>query len=158
MRKAAFALVSTAVLAAVFAGALAQPRGANAGLRLYPDPAVVVKQIDQYRSTTWHWQRVMGMHTTPVTQNALDPSLQYRLWVRDLWKARASFALQAGPREAIAKEGKALTDHDVQERLETQGIHIARRTVSKYRIQLDILPSALSGRECKSLTSHARAC
>jgi hypothetical protein len=46
-------------------------------------------------------------------------------------------------KEAIAKEGKPLTDNDLQERLKSQGIHIARRTVSKYRIQLDILPSAL---------------
>jgi len=90
LRKAAFALVSTAVLAAVFAGALAQPRGANAGLRLYPDSAVVVKQINLYRNATWHWQRVMGMHTTPATQNALNPSLEYRIWVRDLWRQRAA--------------------------------------------------------------------
>ena len=46
-------------------------------------------------------------------------------------------------KEAIDKEGKPLTDHDIQERLKGQGIHIARRTVSKYRMQLDILPSAL---------------
>jgi len=46
-------------------------------------------------------------------------------------------------KEVIAKEGKPLTDHDVQGRLKAQGIHIARRTVSKYREQLDILPSAL---------------
>ena len=46
-------------------------------------------------------------------------------------------------KEAIDKEGKPLTDHDIQERLKAQGIHIARRTVSKYRIELDILPSAL---------------
>jgi hypothetical protein len=90
LRKAAFALVLAALFTSVFASALAKPRRATAGLRVYPDPAVVVKQIDLYRSTTWHWQRVMGMHTTPVTQNALDPSLQYRLWVRDLWKARAT--------------------------------------------------------------------
>jgi len=90
LRKAAFALVSTAVLAAVFAGALAKPRGATAGLRLYPDAAVVVKQINVYRTATWHWQRVMGMHTTPATQKALDPSIQYRVWVRDLWRSRAA--------------------------------------------------------------------
>ena len=46
-------------------------------------------------------------------------------------------------KEVIANEGKALTDHDIQEQLKAQGIHIARRTVSKYREQLDILPSAL---------------
>ena len=46
-------------------------------------------------------------------------------------------------KEAIAKEGKPLTDNDILERLKAQGIHIARRTVAKYRMQLDILPSAL---------------
>ena len=63
MRKAAFALVSTAVLSAVFAGALAKPRGATAGLRLYPDAAVVVKQIDLYRNATWRWQRANSIPT-----------------------------------------------------------------------------------------------
>jgi hypothetical protein len=83
-------LVLTAVLGAVLADALAKPRGATAGVRLYPDPAVVVKQIDLYRSTTWHWQRVMGMHTSPVTRKPLRRSLEYRLWVRNLWRTRAA--------------------------------------------------------------------
>jgi RNA polymerase sigma-54 factor len=46
-------------------------------------------------------------------------------------------------KEAIDKDGKPLTDHDILERLRAQGIHIARRTLAKYRMQLDILPSAL---------------
>ena len=46
-------------------------------------------------------------------------------------------------KEVVEKEGKALTDTDIRERLRGQGIHIARRTVAKYRMQLDILPSAL---------------
>src|SRR2546423_11235830 len=32
----------------------------------------------------------MGMHTFPVTQKELVQSIQYRLWVRDLWKTRAT--------------------------------------------------------------------
>ena len=32
----------------------------------------------------------MGMHTTPATQKPLNPSLDYRLWVRDLWRSRAA--------------------------------------------------------------------
>src|SRR5881409_3719007 len=89
LRKAAFALV-LAALGAVLAGALAKPRGATAGLRIYPDPAVVVKQIDRYRNETWRWQRVMGMHTTPTAKTApSDPSPQYVVWVRNLWRARA---------------------------------------------------------------------
>jgi RNA polymerase sigma-54 factor len=46
-------------------------------------------------------------------------------------------------KEVVEKEGKPLTDSDIMARLKTQGIHIARRTVAKYRMQLDILPSAL---------------
>jgi hypothetical protein len=90
LRNIAFAFGLAAVLGAVLVGALAKPRGATAGLRLYPDSAVVVKQIELYRQATWHWQRVMGMHTTPSTEKPLEPSLRYRLWVRNLWKARAA--------------------------------------------------------------------
>jgi RNA polymerase sigma-54 factor len=46
-------------------------------------------------------------------------------------------------KEVIEKEGKPLTDSDIIERLKTMGIHIARRTVAKYRMQLAILPSSL---------------
>jgi RNA polymerase sigma-54 factor len=46
-------------------------------------------------------------------------------------------------KETIDKEGKPLTDHEIQERLKEQGIHIARRTVAKYRMQLHILRSGL---------------
>jgi hypothetical protein len=90
LRKAAFALVPAALLTAVVAGALATPRRATAGQRLYPDSAVVVKQIDLYRSKTWHWQRVMGVPATPVTKKALLRNPRYLRWVRDLWKSRAT--------------------------------------------------------------------
>ena len=43
----------------------------------------------------------------------------------------------------IEKEGKPLTDSEIVERLKDRGIHIARRTVAKYRMQLAILPSSL---------------
>ena len=46
-------------------------------------------------------------------------------------------------KEVIEKEGKPLTDSEIVERLKVQGIHIARRTVAKYRMQLAILPSSL---------------
>jgi RNA polymerase sigma-54 factor len=46
-------------------------------------------------------------------------------------------------KEVIEKEGKPLTDSEIVERLKTRGIHIARRTVAKYRMQLAILPSSL---------------
>jgi RNA polymerase sigma-54 factor len=46
-------------------------------------------------------------------------------------------------KEMIEKEGRPLTDAQIAERLRTRGIDIARRTVAKYRMQLDILPSSL---------------
>lgn len=46
-------------------------------------------------------------------------------------------------KEVIEKEGKPLTDSEIVERLKDHGIHIARRTVAKYRMQLSILPSSL---------------
>jgi RNA polymerase sigma-54 factor len=46
-------------------------------------------------------------------------------------------------KEMIEKEGRPLTDAQIAERLRGQGIEIARRTVAKYRMQLDILPSSL---------------
>ena len=46
-------------------------------------------------------------------------------------------------KELIEKEGQPLTDAQIAERLRERGIHIARRTVAKYRMQLDILPSSL---------------
>ncbi|HYU17265.1 MAG TPA: RNA polymerase factor sigma-54 [Chloroflexota bacterium] len=46
-------------------------------------------------------------------------------------------------KELIEKEGRPLTDAQIAERLHKHGIDIARRTVAKYRMQLDILPSSL---------------
>jgi RNA polymerase sigma-54 factor len=46
-------------------------------------------------------------------------------------------------KEVIEKEGKPLTDSEIVQRLGKEGIHIARRTVAKYRMQLAILPSSL---------------
>jgi RNA polymerase sigma-54 factor len=43
----------------------------------------------------------------------------------------------------IEREGRPLTDAQIAERLHEKGIAIARRTVAKYRMQLDILPSSL---------------
>lgn len=46
-------------------------------------------------------------------------------------------------KELLEQEGSPLTDAQIAERLRQRGIHIARRTVAKYRTQLDILPSSL---------------
>ena len=46
-------------------------------------------------------------------------------------------------KELIEQERTPLTDAQICERLRQRGINIARRTVAKYRMQLDILPSSL---------------
>lgn len=46
-------------------------------------------------------------------------------------------------KEFVEREDRPLTDAEIAERLRERGIHIARRTVAKYRMQLNILPSSL---------------
>jgi RNA polymerase sigma-54 factor len=46
-------------------------------------------------------------------------------------------------KEVVEREGKPLTDNQILDRLNDKGIHIARRTVCKYRMALAILPSPL---------------
>jgi RNA polymerase sigma-54 factor len=46
-------------------------------------------------------------------------------------------------KEIIDREPQSLTDAEIADRLAERGIQIARRTVAKYRSQLDILPSRL---------------
>ena len=46
-------------------------------------------------------------------------------------------------KEMVEHEGRPLTDAQIADRLREKGINIARRTVAKYRMQLDILPSML---------------
>jgi len=50
----------------------------------------LVRQIEQFRSTTWRWQRVMSRPLTGGSKAyRTDPSLRYRRWVRNLWRERA---------------------------------------------------------------------
>ena len=46
-------------------------------------------------------------------------------------------------KEMVEHERSPLTDAEIADRLREKGINIARRTVAKYRMQLDILPSML---------------
>ncbi|MDX1389803.1 MAG: RNA polymerase sigma-54 factor, partial [Acidobacteriota bacterium] len=51
-------------------------------------------------------------------------------------------------RQFIEEEDKKspVSDQKIAEMLEAKGLHIARRTVAKYREQLDILPARLRRR------------
>ncbi|MBN1439030.1 MAG: hypothetical protein JW929_06420 [Anaerolineales bacterium] len=56
-------------------------------------------------------------------------------------------------REIVSDESKALSDTEIVSRLEAQGVHIARRTVAKYRAMEGILPMSLR----RAQRAHARA-
>jgi hypothetical protein len=50
----------------------------------------LVRQIERFRATTWRWQRVMSKPLTTGSRTyRTDPSLRYRRWARNLWRARA---------------------------------------------------------------------
>jgi RNA polymerase sigma-54 factor len=55
----------------------------------------------------------------------------------------ASLSIKDVIEELIANENAPLTDAEIADRLAQRGIHVARRTVAKYRMQLKILPSSL---------------
>jgi RNA polymerase sigma-54 factor len=55
----------------------------------------------------------------------------------------ASLSIKDVIEELIENEKAPLTDAEIAERLAQRGIHVARRTVAKYRMQLRILPSSL---------------
>ena len=76
-------LVGALVLAAA---ALVQPRAADAAT----DRIAVLAEIDDYRTETWHWQKLMGARLTPAAFTEREAtSSTYRGWLRDLWRKRA---------------------------------------------------------------------
>jgi RNA polymerase sigma-54 factor len=55
----------------------------------------------------------------------------------------ASLSVKDVIKDIVANEEKPLTDQEISVILREQGYQVARRTVAKYRDQLDILPSSL---------------
>ncbi|MCL4465957.1 MAG: RNA polymerase factor sigma-54 [Chloroflexi bacterium] len=55
----------------------------------------------------------------------------------------ASLSVKDVIKELIVSEKTPLTDQEIAAKLDNVGIHVARRTVAKYREQLNILPSSL---------------
>jgi len=99
----------------------------------------------------------LDLHPTTVSRAVAG---KYLLTPRGLMEMRAFFATgyqteggdqvsNAGVREAIQQlvdrenPAKPLSDEAIMKALATQGITVARRTVAKYREQLNILPSHL---------------
>lgn len=85
----------------------------------------------------------LGLHESTVSRATADkyvmlPSRQV-IPFSDFFQA--SLSAKDRIREMIITEPKPLTDKEIVQRLREQGVRIARRTVTKYRNQLGIMPS-----------------
>jgi hypothetical protein len=86
-------LAPALILAGLAIFVLSGPRRADATTKVHPSGELVVKQIHRYQRATWRWQMLMGVRRTPSSGAAeKDPSIRFRLWVRDLWHRRANRA------------------------------------------------------------------
>ena len=64
------------------------PGAASRPATAQPD-AQILEDIHVYRSQTWRYQTLMGAPRTPYSGEAeTDPSMTFKLWVRDLWRSR----------------------------------------------------------------------
>jgi RNA polymerase sigma-54 factor len=61
-----------------------------------------------------------------------------------------SLSVRDRVRALIEAETRPLTDDEIAEALEREGIHVARRTVAKYRKMLGILPANVRGRQARA--------
>ena len=52
----------------------------------------LLDQIDDLRDETWRWQGLMRLRLTPTSYSERTAGEAYRVWVRDLWQARAERA------------------------------------------------------------------
>jgi RNA polymerase sigma-54 factor len=85
----------------------------------------------------------LGIHESTVSRATADkyvmlPNKQV-IPFSDFFSA--SLSAKDVIREIITKESQPVTDKEIVRRLREQGIRVARRTVTKYRNQLGILPS-----------------
>jgi len=78
------------VLACLAVLAFTGPRQAAAEGTVHPTDETVVRQIHRYQQATWRWQSLMGVPRTPRSGAAeKDPSIRFKLWVRNRWHRRA---------------------------------------------------------------------
>ncbi|MDQ2809086.1 MAG: RNA polymerase sigma-54 factor [Chloroflexota bacterium] len=85
----------------------------------------------------------LGLHESTVSRATADKyvMLPSRHVIPFSEFFQASLSAKDRIREMIITEPKPLTDKEIVQRLREQGVRIARRTVTKYRNQLGILPS-----------------
>jgi RNA polymerase sigma-54 factor len=85
----------------------------------------------------------LGLHESTVSRATADKyvMLPNRQVIPFADFFQASLSAKDRIREMIVTEPKPLTDKEIVQRLREQGVRIARRTVTKYRNQLGIMPS-----------------
>lgn len=85
----------------------------------------------------------LGLHESTVSRATADKYLMLPnkqvIPFSDFFAA--SLSAKDMIREIIVKERRPVTDKEIVDRLREQGVRVARRTVTKYRNQLRILPS-----------------
>ena len=92
-------LTPALILAGLAVCVLAGPRQAGASTEVHPPGELLVRQIHRYQRETWRWQSLMGVRQTPASSAAeKDPSIRFKLWVRDLWHHRAKRARRRAAR------------------------------------------------------------
>ncbi|HUS14526.1 MAG TPA: RNA polymerase sigma-54 factor [Chloroflexia bacterium] len=85
----------------------------------------------------------LGLHESTVSRATADKyvMLPNRHVIPFSEFFQASLSAKDRIREMIVNEPRPLTDKEIVQRLREQGVRIARRTVTKYRNQLGIMPS-----------------
>jgi hypothetical protein len=90
-----------AAIAVCFAVRANDAPGAARRIAIPQPDAWILEDISVYRTHTWRYETLMGKPRTPYAGYAEDdPSLRFKLWVRDLWRSRAVSAKKrfaAGP-------------------------------------------------------------
>jgi hypothetical protein len=88
-----------AVAAVATSGADAAPRTAKPAAAPPRGDDPVVAQIQRLQRTTWHWQSLLGLKRSGSSfapARSTDPA--YRVWVRDLWRRRATHLRRSAER------------------------------------------------------------
>jgi RNA polymerase sigma-54 factor len=87
--------------------------------------------------------RALGLHESTVSRATSEKTIQLPhgqlIPLSDLFDK--SLPTKAALHQLLARAGKPLSDRELGDLLQAQGIKLARRTVAKYRQQLDIPPS-----------------
>jgi hypothetical protein len=91
LRKSITATAVLCVLSVALAVEAEAPRAAQETTAQQQARALeVLQDLREYRRETWRWQRLMGVQKTPARHTAAASDLEYRLWLRNVWRRRAT--------------------------------------------------------------------